>query len=424
MFSFAVTSHNSLAVYDNANGTANWREQQLYGSSRLGMWRPNVNLAVANGSSVWNSYGLKFFELSNHLGNVMAVISDNRVQNGSVYEPVVVNANDYYAFGSQMPGRSFNLDGSYRYGFNGKENDNEVKGEGNQQDYGTRIYDPRIGKFLSVDPITAKFPELTPYQFASNRPIDGVDQDGLEWAFNAYANGVASRREAAIKKGDYKEAEKIVNSANAASMTAIMALDAIYTKGRLTQLIAGSQFFSAFDHNQAKTGEGRAAQNKESWNNIGQALFMFAGSKALEKAGSLMSQIPVVKNIQAKLVSSDEVNAGFNQKGWQSPYKNDVTLAELNLTDDVSGLVRLSGPDNIKGNWFTTMDEIKGLSPAQLKDKFALKHTPTDMIPVKIKGNVRVGEAAKVEGFGNGGGFQIETLPGSKVTYGESVKLK
>jgi RHS repeat-associated protein len=71
---------------------------------------------------------------------------------------------------------------SYRYGFNGKENDNEVKGEGGQQDYGMRIYDPRIGKFLSVDPITRAYPELTPYQFASNRPIDGIDLDGKEWS--------------------------------------------------------------------------------------------------------------------------------------------------------------------------------------------------------------------------------------------------
>ena len=70
--------------------------------------------------------------------------------------------------------------GAYRYGFNGKEEDNEVKGEGNQQDYGMRIYDPRIGKFLSVDPITYQYPELTPYQFASNSPIQGVDFDGLE----------------------------------------------------------------------------------------------------------------------------------------------------------------------------------------------------------------------------------------------------
>ena len=68
----------------------------------------------------------------------------------------------------------------YRYGFNGKENDNELKGEGNQQDYGMRIYDPRLGRFLSEDPITAKYPWLTPYQFSSNSPIWAVDLDGLE----------------------------------------------------------------------------------------------------------------------------------------------------------------------------------------------------------------------------------------------------
>ncbi|HPZ86603.1 MAG TPA: RHS repeat-associated core domain-containing protein [Flavihumibacter sp.] len=68
----------------------------------------------------------------------------------------------------------------YRYGFNGKENDNEVKGVGNQQDYGMRIYDPRLGRFLSVDPITKQYPELTPYQFASNSPIAAIDLDGLE----------------------------------------------------------------------------------------------------------------------------------------------------------------------------------------------------------------------------------------------------
>jgi hypothetical protein len=38
-------------------------------------------------------------------------------------------------------------------------------------------------RFLSVDPLTAKYPELTPSQFSSNRPIDGVDQDGLEYYY-------------------------------------------------------------------------------------------------------------------------------------------------------------------------------------------------------------------------------------------------
>ena len=79
-----------------------------------------------------------------------------------------------------MPGRKYTAGNTYRYGFNGKENDNEVKGEGNQQDYGMRIYEARLGRFLSVDPITKNYPELTPYQFASNTPISAIDLDGGE----------------------------------------------------------------------------------------------------------------------------------------------------------------------------------------------------------------------------------------------------
>jgi len=52
---------------------------------------------------------------------------------------------------------SYEAYGYYRYGFNGKENDNEVKGSGNQQDYGMRIYDPRLGRFLSVDPLYREY---------------------------------------------------------------------------------------------------------------------------------------------------------------------------------------------------------------------------------------------------------------------------
>ncbi len=79
-----------------------------------------------------------------------------------------------------MPGRTYTSGSGYRYGFNGKENDNEVKGEGNQQDYGMRIYDPRLGRFLSVDPLTKEYPWYTPYQFAGNTPIQAVDLDGAE----------------------------------------------------------------------------------------------------------------------------------------------------------------------------------------------------------------------------------------------------
>jgi len=99
-----------------------------------------------------------------------------------------------YPFGMMMPGRKYEPTSGYRYGFNGKENDNEIKGEGNQQDYGLRIYDPRLGRFLSVDALAKKYPELTPYQFASNKPIKFIDLDGAEAAEEEF-NPEESERE-------------------------------------------------------------------------------------------------------------------------------------------------------------------------------------------------------------------------------------
>jgi RHS repeat-associated protein len=79
-----------------------------------------------------------------------------------------------------MPGRKYSSGSQYRYGFNGKENDNEVKGEGNEQDYGMRIYDPRLGRFLSVDPLSKSYPWNSPYSYAEGDVIRSIDLDGLE----------------------------------------------------------------------------------------------------------------------------------------------------------------------------------------------------------------------------------------------------
>jgi|GEM_PF-5509603 RHS repeat-associated protein len=79
-----------------------------------------------------------------------------------------------------MPRRSFSAASACKFGFNGKENDNEVKGLGNQQDYGMRIYDPRLGRFLSVDPIASDFAWNSTYSFAESDPINFIDLDGLE----------------------------------------------------------------------------------------------------------------------------------------------------------------------------------------------------------------------------------------------------
>ena len=47
-------------------------------------------------------------------------------------------------------------------------------------DYGFRNYDPQIGRFTQLDPLTDSYPELTNYQYASNDPIANIDIDGLE----------------------------------------------------------------------------------------------------------------------------------------------------------------------------------------------------------------------------------------------------
>ena len=78
-----------------------------------------------------------------------------------------------------MPGRDFSAN-DYQYGFNGKESINEVKGTGNWQDYGMRMYDNRICRFPSVDPIAKQFPYYSPYQYAGNKPIVAIDMDGME----------------------------------------------------------------------------------------------------------------------------------------------------------------------------------------------------------------------------------------------------
>lgn len=83
-----------------------------------------------------------------------------------------------------MPNRHGSSD-SYRYGYNGKEKDDELKGEGNSIDYEKRFYDSRIGKFLSTDPLFKSFAWFSPYQFAGNSPISCVDLDGLEMYFAA-----------------------------------------------------------------------------------------------------------------------------------------------------------------------------------------------------------------------------------------------
>ena len=91
----------------------------------------------------------------------------------------VVSATDYYPFGMQMPGRSFSSN-AYRYGFQGQEKDDEIKGEGNSINYKYRMHDPRIGRFFALDPLAYDYPWNSPYAFSENKVIHAIELEGLE----------------------------------------------------------------------------------------------------------------------------------------------------------------------------------------------------------------------------------------------------
>lgn len=180
---------NTMEVYQRPQGVSDLylTEQQVYGSNRLGVLTryENVTTPVTPTDITAREAGNKSFELSNHLGNVLLVSTDRKLSKESglgtgivgAYTAEISLATDYYAFGSPM--KRYNAGGNqYRYGFNGKENDIEIKGEGNSYDFGARIYDSRIGKFLSIDRLSKSTPFYSPYIYAGNKPIAAIDANG------------------------------------------------------------------------------------------------------------------------------------------------------------------------------------------------------------------------------------------------------
>ena len=89
-----------------------------------------------------------------------------------------------------MPGRQFQSASGYRYGFQGQEKDDEIKGVGNSVNYKYRMHDPRLGRFFSVDPLASKYPHNSPYAFSENKLIHAIELEGLE-AF--YIHGTWSK---------------------------------------------------------------------------------------------------------------------------------------------------------------------------------------------------------------------------------------
>ncbi len=168
--------------------------------------------------------GDKRYELSNHLGNVLSVVSDRKLFQNTLsfttFAPDVLSYSDYYPFGMLVPNRHKAGD-DYRYGFQGQEKDDEIRGgEGNSLNYTFRMHDPRVGRFFAVDPLFKEYPHYTPYSFSGNKVIAFREREGLEeeavaafggplgWAYIAFKWSV-------IGYGTYvtvQTADKVINN--------------------------------------------------------------------------------------------------------------------------------------------------------------------------------------------------------------------
>lgn len=188
---------NLMSIYEvPAINNIEQKELHLYGSSRLGMAlaesKPadNGTPLVGGSKALLKTYvrAEKVFELSNHLGNVLVTVSDKKIQIPKAspnqhqidyYIADVATASDYAPFGMQLFGRTYSEGSSkYRYGFNGMEKDNDLKGDGLSYTTEYRAYDPRLGRWFSVDPKAQMQPWESPYSSMNNSPLWRNDPNG------------------------------------------------------------------------------------------------------------------------------------------------------------------------------------------------------------------------------------------------------
>ena len=126
-----------------------------------------------------------------------------KIEGGSFYTPIIIDevaifgralsngeVAQLYAQGDcnyTAPAAGALLAGRYRYGFQGQEKDNELKGNGNSYNFKYRMDDPRLGRFFAVDPLTSKYPYNSTYAFSENRVINSIELEGSE-AINVNTN--------------------------------------------------------------------------------------------------------------------------------------------------------------------------------------------------------------------------------------------
>lgn len=136
-----------------------------------------------NGNIVFKKNGNPFFTVADQNPSASMYADITMLPEGTAYKAYNIMigkwmTSNVYSSADYVPAHGSVSD--YRYGFQGQEKDDEIKGEGNSYNYTYRMHDPRIGRFFARDPRSAKYPYNSPYAFSENIVIHGIELEGLE----------------------------------------------------------------------------------------------------------------------------------------------------------------------------------------------------------------------------------------------------
>lgn len=135
-----------------------------------------------------------------------------------------------------------------RFGFNGKENDDEWNGQtGSTYDFGARLYDARIGRWMACDPLARKYPSLSAYHFANNSPIITIDPNGKENVIvvgHETTNGQSTVYREAFLMGAVNEAERLGSQGNG-EKTVIIVYHSEYTQEQIDRYASEAKLAGA-----------------------------------------------------------------------------------------------------------------------------------------------------------------------------------
>jgi RHS repeat-associated protein len=269
------------------------------------------------------------------------------------------------------------------FGFNGKENDNEVKGEGNSLDFGARIYDSRLGRWLALDPMMTKYPSFSPYAFCANNPILFIDPDGKKIA-NPNDPATKAVKAELLKT---KTGRQIWNhmASSKTSITIKITDDVLVTENKNgTYSLNGGQYKPTGDYVLKKGGRGQGEGYYTSGEiTISKGTFAvmdmmnknpgMTAEDAVKKSGLKMINADNQKNVASDDITFQTntdtyatklVGNGWNdfvmqvgaEEGNHSYYVNEAVRS---MASSTNGTLKVYGKD----------DQIPGVSEHKLRDK-------------------------------------------------------